>query len=309
MLRYKQKSKNKKESDRKKIGSQSISMIFHLFLILVIFIFSPELKKEVPLTKISVEFKYKTPSKKVKKSSKSFKKSKIKNKVKKYRKIKRVVKTGLFIRKGLKKKISLKKNRTIAGRRIVKKRLSNLLEVTEKLERRSNSSKVAKPLFSDLSFNRKKGMSNDLIIDVRSSRKKLNISSKLDVLETRIKNEKKVGKRSDEFEIGLLDYSAYTIMPEFLWKSNLVYPISARKRGSEGVVNLIINILENGDVGMVRLSKSPLDPELGNFLLKEAENWKFKPMYKDGIPLSGEVSVKVKYTLKNKEVATIISNE
>jgi TonB family protein len=99
-------------------------------------------------------------------------------------------------------------------------------------------------------------------------------------------------------EIGLLENSAYTLMPEFLWGTpEIAYPEWARRRGSEGQVLLVIEIRENGEVGMARAAETPLDPELSDFVTKEASTWRFKPMYKDGRALSGTVSVRVRCVL------------
>lgn len=128
-------------------------------------------------------------------------------------------------------------------------------------------------------------------------RRTVNLSDKLDV-----SDETGASPRSDRsgggLEFGLLENSSYTLMPEFLWGApEIAYPESARRRGSEGQVLLVLEILENGEVGMVRAAETPLDPELSDFLVRAAGGWRFKPMYRDGKPLTGTVSVRVRYTL------------
>lgn len=77
------------------------------------------------------------------------------------------------------------------------------------------------------------------------------------------------------------------------------YTPEAMKQKIQGSVWMDVVILESGDVGDVKISKS-LDAEYGldEQAIKATKLWKFKPGTKDGKPVAVQVVIQMTFTLK-----------
>lgn len=92
--------------------------------------------------------------------------------------------------------------------------------------------------------------------------------------------------------------SSYDEIPSFLNGPPAIdYPKWAQEQGAEGTVKILLEILPSGEVGMVSKFESPISDRLAQYLIKQAEMWRFKPIYKNGRPLSGTVMVAVDFSL------------
>jgi TonB family protein len=67
-----------------------------------------------------------------------------------------------------------------------------------------------------------------------------------------------------------------------------VYPISARKSGIEGVVEIEMTINENGIIENARVLKSP-DALLSDVCLAAVSQWRFQPVTRNGEPVAVKV--------------------
>jgi TonB family protein len=103
-------------------------------------------------------------------------------------------------------------------------------------------------------------------------------------------------KQGMKFE--MLANSTYDEIPSFLNGPPAIdYPKWAQEQGVEGTVKILLEILPNGEVGMVSKFESPISDRLAQYLIKQSEMWRFKPIYKSGRPLSGTVMVAVDFSL------------
>lgn len=64
-----------------------------------------------------------------------------------------------------------------------------------------------------------------------------------------------------------------------------LYPASAIRGGDEGTVILLVQVLENGRVGEVRLERSSGHAKLDESAMREARRWKLIPGTRDGVPV------------------------
>lgn len=88
-------------------------------------------------------------------------------------------------------------------------------------------------------------------------------------------------------------------LPVVVKETKPSYTPEAMKQKIQGSVWMDVVILESGDVGDVKISKS-LDAEYGldEQAIKATKQWKFKPGTKDGKPVAVQVVVEMTFTLK-----------
>lgn len=183
-------------------------------------------------------------------------------------------------------------------------RLAQLLEISPELSRISASTPQAEARLATPDIPRREARLLAGGPPAGEGRRSFDLSARL-TLDMPVADGGEVRQTGRDLELALIADSRYTILPEFRWGApEIRYPLWARQRGSEGSVALIIDIRESGDVGLVRCAETPLDPDLADFLIQEASHWKFKPVYRDGEPLSGIVAVRVHYTLRAAEAPT-----
>lgn len=109
------------------------------------------------------------------------------------------------------------------------------------------------------------------------------------------------GSRRSGIAFEMVENSTYNETPSFLnGPPDITYPKWAQEQGAEGTVMVVLEILPNGEVGSVTKHQSPISDRLAQDLIRQAEMWRFKPIYKNGKALSGSVMVSVDYSLKNK---------
>jgi len=109
------------------------------------------------------------------------------------------------------------------------------------------------------------------------------------------------GSKKSGIAFEMVENSTYNETPSFLnGPPDISYPKWAQEQGAEGTVMVILEILPNGEVGSVTKHQSPISDRLAQDLVRQAEMWRFKPIYKNGKALSGSVMVAVDYSLKNK---------
>ncbi len=109
------------------------------------------------------------------------------------------------------------------------------------------------------------------------------------------------GSKRSGIAFEMVENSSYNEVPSFLnGPPEITYPKWAQEQGAEGTVMVILEILPNGEVGSVTKHQSPISDRLAQDLVRQAEMWRFKPIYKNGKALSGSVMVSVDYSLKNK---------
>jgi len=78
------------------------------------------------------------------------------------------------------------------------------------------------------------------------------------------------------------------------------YPPLARLRGYQGVAVLSVEVLADGRVGQVGISRSTGHEILDRTALEAVRLWKFEPGRRNGRPVSMSVTVPVRFVLKGK---------
>ena len=88
-------------------------------------------------------------------------------------------------------------------------------------------------------------------------------------------------------------------LPVVVRETKPSYTPEAMKQKIQGSVWMDVVVLESGDVGDVKISKS-LDAEYGldEQAIKATKQWKFKPGAKDGKPVAVQVVIQMTFTLK-----------
>ncbi len=85
--------------------------------------------------------------------------------------------------------------------------------------------------------------------------------------------------------------------PEVTQLSKPAYPEPARRRGEQGTVELRVQVLPDGRVGEVSVSKSSGFRLLDEAAVAEARTWRFVPAMKGPKPTEASVEVPVRFEL------------
>jgi protein TonB len=83
--------------------------------------------------------------------------------------------------------------------------------------------------------------------------------------------------------------------PKVLHKVIPAYPDELRRQGIEGQVGLQVEIDEKGVVGGVKILKS-LHPYLDNSAIQALKQWKYKPVYQNGVAVPAVITMTVNFT-------------
>lgn len=75
------------------------------------------------------------------------------------------------------------------------------------------------------------------------------------------------------------------------------YPAEAKEQGIEGTVKVKVQVLADGSVGNVEISKSSGSDILDNSVLEHVKDCDFDPAEKDGVPFASKVIIPVKFKL------------
>lgn len=76
------------------------------------------------------------------------------------------------------------------------------------------------------------------------------------------------------------------------------YPAVARKRGYQGMVMLFVEVLADGTVGGLKIKETSGHAMLDRAAVKTVKKWKFKPAFREGIPLSMWVEVPIRFVIE-----------
>jgi len=94
--------------------------------------------------------------------------------------------------------------------------------------------------------------------------------------------------------------SALDRSPGYMHNPKPAYPRAARRRGEEGTVMLLVEVLSNGRVGRVDVEKSSGFELLDGAAVKAVRRWRFVPAKKGLTPVSARVRIPVEFNLKEK---------
>ena len=85
-----------------------------------------------------------------------------------------------------------------------------------------------------------------------------------------------------------------------LYKENVLpaYPVIAKRRGYQGIVELMVLVSENGKVSSLKIFKSSGYKSLDRQAVITVKNWLFEPGKRNGIPEEMWVKIPVKFELK-----------
>lgn len=91
-------------------------------------------------------------------------------------------------------------------------------------------------------------------------------------------------------------------VPRYNENTPPIYPAVARRKGYEGVVLLLAEILVNGSVGDVKIKRSSGHEILDRSALKAVKKWKFEPARRMDCPVVMWVEVPVRFVLNDTSV-------
>ncbi|MGA2532506.1 MAG: TonB family protein [Candidatus Aminicenantales bacterium] len=83
--------------------------------------------------------------------------------------------------------------------------------------------------------------------------------------------------------------------PKVIHRVTPAYPDELRRQGVEGQVDLQVGIDEEGTVGGVKILKS-LHPYLDNAAVQALKQWKYEPVYQNGVPVPAIITMTVNFT-------------
>jgi protein TonB len=110
-----------------------------------------------------------------------------------------------------------------------------------------------------------------------------------DTVNSNLQNKKTVNNNENFVKI---------IEPVYKKKPLLKYPIKAKRRGYEGIVELMVQVSIKGSVSNLWIFKSSNYKSLDNQAVKIVRKWIFEPGKKDGKPEKMWVKIPVKFQLK-----------
>lgn len=79
-----------------------------------------------------------------------------------------------------------------------------------------------------------------------------------------------------------------------------VFPLSARRRGMQGTVILLVQVTAKGKVSDVSVSQSSGYRVLDNSAIRAVQRWKFRPARRQGDSVSTSVEVPVRFLLRDE---------
>ena len=62
------------------------------------------------------------------------------------------------------------------------------------------------------------------------------------------------------------------------------YPLASKKRGTQGLAVVVVEIDEDGNVTSVEVAEAP-DEEIGQSVVRAVKQWKFSPVTAEGKPI------------------------
>lgn len=112
-----------------------------------------------------------------------------------------------------------------------------------------------------------------------------------------------VDSAGETAELGGLTESAvptFDRSPAYTYNPKPKYPRAARRRGQEGTVVLLIEVLASGRVGEVAIEESSGHELLDGAAMKAVRRWRFTPAKKGSVPVRASVKVPVEFNLKDE---------
>ena len=95
--------------------------------------------------------------------------------------------------------------------------------------------------------------------------------------------------------------TAGTALPVLISMSKpILYPGWARRKGSDGLLVVALEILENGSVGEWQIIQSAGEESLDKAATKAFLTWKFQPAMRNGKPVKTRIQVPINFELTEK---------
>jgi protein TonB len=89
--------------------------------------------------------------------------------------------------------------------------------------------------------------------------------------------------------------------PAYTYNPKPRYPRTARRRGQQGTVVLLVEVRANGRAGEIEIEKSSGYELLDNAAVKAIRRWRFVPAEKAGIPVGTKVKIPVEFNLEGEK--------
>jgi TonB family protein len=88
--------------------------------------------------------------------------------------------------------------------------------------------------------------------------------------------------------------------PKRIWAPIREYPAEAIKGRVSGVVVLDIVVTPSGNVRDVKARKTGVDMRLVSAAKEHVSQWRYCPLFKDGVPVEAHVTVRINYDLRQR---------
>jgi len=92
---------------------------------------------------------------------------------------------------------------------------------------------------------------------------------------------------------------AFDSPPGYMYNPKPRYPRDARRRGEEGNVMLLVDVLPNGRVDEISVESSSGHRLLDDAAVKAVRRWRFEPAKKTGRPVRAQVRIPVEFNLRD----------
>jgi len=98
------------------------------------------------------------------------------------------------------------------------------------------------------------------------------------------------------------EYSVPTLdsAPAYTYNPKPSYPRAARRRGQQGTVTLLVEVLPNGRVGGIDIDRSSGHQLLDDAAVKAVKKWRFAPARKGRTSVRAWVKIPVEFNLKDR---------
>lgn len=87
--------------------------------------------------------------------------------------------------------------------------------------------------------------------------------------------------------------------PDYLRNKPPAYPLTARRKGYEGVVVLRVEVLSDGNPDRIEVRKSSGYAILDEAAYEAVKEWKFKPAMRGDKPIDSWVEIPIRFTLRD----------
>lgn len=138
-----------------------------------------------------------------------------------------------------------------------------------------------------------------VVKDIHYVEKKTELEAKREVAADQAEETVKIVEEEKPPEKGpAKEVKTLPAVPRYSENPPPAYPSIARRRGYEGVVMLSVEVLADGSVGELRIKGTSGHSILDRAAVKAVKKWKFKPAFREEVPVPMWVEIPVRFIIK-----------